>query len=448
VKHVEKRVFRAYDIRGIYPNEINEEFAKKIGKAFGTFIGKNKKIVIGSDCRLSSPSLKQNLIEGLTSTGITVIDIGIVPTPLVIFTVAYYGFDGGVQVTASHNPKEYNGFLFYGKKGIPIGQNNGLLKIKEIFEKGKFITGNGSVTKKNIFTDYKKFVLEKVDIKSSKLKVVVDAGNGVAGIVVPKILKEVGVEVFELFCELDGNFPNREPEPTPENLGTLRKKVLEINADLGLAYDGDCDRLVAIDEKGNILQPAELFGIFIKSYLEKGGKKVVHDALTSAAVDELIKKYNGLPIACRVGHVFIHSKLLEEEAVIGGEVSGHYFFKEMFGADDVIFATLKLIEYLTKSGKKLSQCYEKLSYPYETFRIKTLEERKFEFIEKLKEKFEKSGYKVDCLDGVKVIFDDGWALFRASQTEPKISIAFEAKDKESFEKIKNFVEKIVKTIPK
>jgi phosphomannomutase/phosphoglucomutase len=439
------RVFRAYDIRGIYPTQIDEGFAERVGKAFGTL--NPGRIVVGGDCRLSTPSLKQSLIRGLVSTGAEVIDIGMVPTPLVIFAIAYHGFDGGIEVTGSHNPKEYNGFLFYGRGGVPMGWGSGLERVKEVFDRENFEKGKGNVVEREVLSEYEDFVLRKLRLKPIKLKVVVDAGNGVAGIIVPRLLRELGVEVVELFCEPDGNFPNREPEPTPENLGFLKQKVLETKADLGLAYDGDVDRLVAIDENGYILQPAELFQIFIKSYLKRP-EKVVHDALSSTAVQEFVKKQGGMPVACRVGHVFIQSKLLEEGAIVGGEVSGHYFFREMFGADDAVFATLKLIEYLATEGKRLSECYERVSYPYRTFRVRTLEEKKFEFIESLKREFEEKGYEVDCLDGVKVKLKDGWALFRPSHTEPKISIAFEAKTEEAFERIKEFVEEVVKRVPR
>jgi phosphomannomutase/phosphoglucomutase len=436
-----------YDIRGIYPKEINEEFALKIGKAFGTF--NPGKIVVGRDCRLSSPSLKEKVIEGLISTGCEVIDIGVVHTPLIIFSVAYYNFDGGIQITASHNPKEWNGFLFYGKRGIPISYEKGINKIKDLFFSENFKTGKGGVVTKYVINDYKKFLLEKIKLKKPvKLKVVIDAGNGVVGPIILPIFKNLGINVVDLFCEPDGNFPNREPEPTKENLGELIKKVKEVKADLGLAFDGDGDRLVAVDEKGNLLTPTQLFGILIKAYLKGEKEKIVHDALTSKAIDELIQHYKGLPVTCRVGHVYIQEKLLSENAVLGGEVSGHYFFKEIFGADDAVFASLKLIEYLVNTGKRLSECYAEIpQYFFDSLRVKTVEEKKFEFIEKLKEEFKLKGYEIDTLDGVKVIFPYGWALFRPSHTEPKIVIAYEAKDEENFKKMKDFVNKIVERIP-
>jgi phosphomannomutase/phosphoglucomutase len=445
---ISDNVFRAYDIRGIYPKEINEEFALKIGKAFGTF--NPGKIVVGRDCRLSSPSLKEKVIEGLISTGCEVIDIGVVHTPLVIFSVAYYNFDGGIQITASHNPKEWNGFLFYGKNGVPISYEKGINKIKDLFFSENFKIGKGRVVTKDVIDDYKRFIFERIKLKTPlRLKVVIDAGNGVVGPIILPIFKTLGINVVELFCEPDGNFPNREPEPTKENLGELVRKVKEVEADLGLAFDGDGDRLVAVDEKGNILTPAQLFGILIKAYLKGKGEKVVHDALTSSAIDELIQHYKGMPVTCRVGHVYLQEKLLSENAVLGGEVSGHYFFKEIFGADDAVFASLRLIEHLINSGKKLSECYAEVPhYFFDTVRVKIVEEKKFEFIEKLKEEFKSKGYKIDTLDGVKVILPWGWALFRPSNTEPKIVISYEAKTEENFKKIKIFVNDIVEKIPK
>jgi phosphomannomutase/phosphoglucomutase len=357
---------------------------------------------------------------------------------------------GGICCHNSHNPKEWNGFLFYGKSGIPTSYEKGINKIKDLFFSEKFKTGKGRVVAKDVINDYKKFLLEKIKLKTPvKLKVVIDAGNGVVGPIILPIFKSLGINVVDLFCEPDGNFPNREPEPTKENLGELVKKVKEVKADLGLAFDGDGDRLVAVDEKGNLLTPTQLFGVLIKAYLKGKKEKVVHDALTSKAIDELIEYYRGLPIGCRVGHVYIQEKLLKENAILGGEISGHYFFREIFGADDAVFASLKLIEYLVNSGKKLSECYVGIpQYFFDTLRVKTLDEKKFEFIEKLKEEFKIAGYKIDTLDGVKVIFPYGWALFRPSHTEPKISIAYEAKNEKDFEKIKDFVNKIIEKIPK
>ncbi|MCK4453934.1 phosphomannomutase/phosphoglucomutase [Candidatus Parcubacteria bacterium] len=443
---IDPYIFRAYDIRGIYPTRINEEFAYKLGKSFATL--NPGKIVVGRDCRIGGESLKKELVKGLTESGAEVIDIGIIPTPLVIFSIGYYNFDGGISITASHNPKEYQGFLLYNKEGVGIGKENGLEEIKELIHSEKFKEGRGLVKEKTVLEDYINFISKKITLRETNKKIVIDCGNGVISTVLFGLLDGFNIKYYPLFCELDGNFPNREPEPKKDNLQDLQKKVIAQKADCGFAYDADADRIVAVDENGKILNPAQLFSILIKSYLENKKEKVIHDSLSSSAIDEIIKYYKGLPIGCRVGHVFIQKKLLESNAVIGGEISGHYFFREIFGADDAAFATLKVLEYLEKKKIKLSEAYKDVpNYYFNSMRVKTREKDKFKFIEDLTSKFKKK-YKLDCLDGVKIILKDSWALFRASNTDPKISIAYESKTKQEFKKLEKFVYKIVKRIPK
>jgi len=446
-------IFRAYDVRGIYPSKINEEIAFKIGKAFGTF--NSGKIIVGDELRLSSPSLKKELIKGLLSTGATVIDIGTVTSPIVMFATKYLKCDGGINVTASHNPKEYNGFKFYYKGGVPIDFETGLIKIQDIFEKEKFSEGKGKLIKKDIIKDYSDFILSMIKLKKSvKMKIVVDAGNGSTGKIYPKILKRLDLDIYELFCEPDGNFPNHEPNPSKtENLGQLQEKVLELGADLGFAYDGDGDRLAVVDKNGSIVYVGVIFSILINNALEKEPRaKVIYTVLDSKAIDDVIREQGGIPIVSRVGHTYITQKMIDENAVVAGEISGHYYFRETYGADDALFASLKVIETLVNFNKKISDFADKFpkyfSQVSEGLRIEIKETEKFNFIEKLKDDFENRGFNIDTIDGVKVFFDDGWALFRPSNTEPIISISYEAEDKASFERIKNFVDDIIKKIPR
>jgi phosphomannomutase/phosphoglucomutase len=444
-------VFRAYDIRGIYPEQINEDFAFKIGKAFGTF--NPRKIIVGSELRLSSPTLKKELIKGLISTGATVFDIGTVTSPIVMFATKHLGCDGGVNVSASHNPKEYNGFKFYYKNGIPIDFESGLIKIQKIFEKEKFKEGKGKLVKKDIIEDYSNFLLSKIK-KPLNLKVVYDAGNGSTGKIYPKILRKAGINVHELYCEPDGAFPNHEPNPTKiESLKDLQKKVLEVKADLGFASDGDGDRLVVVDENGKVVHTGIIFSILIESALKKEPKsKVVYTILDSKAIYDVIRRHGGKPVVCRVGHTYITQRMLDENASVAGEISGHYYFKETNGADDALFAILTLIEHLTKSNKKVSDFVKEFPKYYsqvtEGLRYEIKESEKFPFIEELKQGFKKKGYKINTLDGVKVIFDYGWALFRPSNTEPIISMSYEATTKKGFERIKKFVDDIIDKIPR
>jgi len=447
---VRKMIFKPYDVRGIYPEEINEEIAFKIGAAFGTYV--KGKIVVGHDSRLSSPSLKKALVKGLISTGANVIDIGLTTTPIVTFATRYLNCEGGVMVSASHNPKNYNGFKFYGKNGLPIGMGYGLEKIKEIFESNSFLKGKGKVIKRRILKPYSKFLLSQIKIeKAVKMKVVVDCGNGSAGIIYPKILKKIGLKVHEICCEPNGNFPNHEPDPSKEeNLEDLKEKVVKINADMGFAYDGDGDRLVVIDKNGKVVNSAVIFSILIKSALEKSpGGKIIYTVVDSRAIEEMIRKNNGIPVACRVGHTFISQKMNEENAILAGEISGHYYFKEMFGCDDALFATLKLIEYLVNSGKDLEYFDKALpKYLSKRLRYPIEESEKVSFVENLKEEFLRKKYRIDTTDGVKVIFEDAWLLVRASNTEPLIVIVYEGVNKEAFEKMESLAEEIVKKIPK
>jgi len=446
-------IFRAYDIRGIYPTEINEKIAFKIGKAFGTF--NHGKVVVGNDVRLSCPPLKEQLIKGLVSTGCDVIDIGMVATPMILFSTKHLKCDGGVMITASHNPKEFNGFKFNDGNAIPFSYESGLSEIKKIFESEKFSKGKGSVVKKNIVEDYSKFLLSQIDVAEPvDMKIVVDAGNASPGLIYPNILKKIGIDVYELYCEPDGNFPNHQPDPTKkENMIDLQKKVLEVKADLGFAYDGDGDRLGVVDRNGKIVKPNKIFALLIKQALDmKPNSKIVYDALSSMMIEDVIRKHNGIPVVCKVGHTYITQKMAEMNAVLAGELSGHYYFEETFFSDDALFACLRLIEFLTKSGKKLNDHFKDLPKYYsqvsEGMRFPIKASEKFSFIENLKEELKNKGYKIDTLDGVKIIFDDGWAMLRPSHTESKISVVYESRSEEGFNKIKEFVEKIVERIPK
>jgi phosphomannomutase/phosphoglucomutase len=446
-------IFRAYDVRGVYPTDLNEKIALKMGKAFGTL--NPGKIIVGNDVRLSSPSLKKELIKGLISTGCDVIDIGMVTTPMVIFSTKHLKCDGGVMVTASHNPKEFNGFKFNDSNAVPISYESGLNKIQEIFDEEKFSTGSGKVIKKNILKEYSEFLLNKIDMKNSvDMKIVVDAGNASPGSIYPKVLRKIGVDVHELYCEPDGNFPNHQPDPTKkENMVDLQRKVLDIGANLGFAYDGDGDRLGVVDKNGKNLEPNKIFALLIKQALEsKPNSKIVYDVLSSMMIEDIIRKHNGIPVVSKVGHTYITQRMVGENAVLAGELSGHYYFEETFCSDDALFASLKLIEFLTKSGRKLNEHFKDLPRYYsqvsEGMRVPIKESEKFSFIENLKEELRKKGYKIDTLDGVKIIFEDGWALLRSTHTESKISVVYESRSKEGFRKIEKFINDIVGRIPR
>lgn len=443
-------IFRAYDIRGIYPSQINEEFAYFLGKSIAYFLKskKRKKVVIGNDVRLSSESLKSSIAKGFLESGIDVIDVGLQTTPLVAFATIITESHLGISVTASHNPKEWNGFILNDEKGIAIGMSNGLEKIKEIFEKREFeklkTKREGKLEKFNVEEKYLEFIKKKINFESN-LTVIVDAGNGSASEILPKFLKMYNKgNNIELFCRFDGNFPNRDPEPKKENLSKLIEKVLTEKADVGFAYDGDADRIVVVDDKGNVLFSHQILSILMKSYGNKmRNKKVVVEVLTSLAAIEEIRKYKAKPIITKVGRSYIQSEMQKNKAILGAEISYHFYFRDVFYLDDVIFATLKILEVLNSSNLRLSDLVKEVPiYHYESKRIPMDDSKKFKFVENLKEEFK--DYRIEEIDGIKVWLDDeSWICIRASNTEPKISIAYESKNLKRFEELKQIAEKIV-----
>lgn len=449
------RIFKAYDIRGIYGVDFEDADARQIGQAFATI--NPGRVVIGSDARMSSPGLKRELISGLREMGVDVVDIGLCATPMIVFAIKHLKLDGGIMVTASHNPKQYNGFKFFDSSAIPVSYDSGLDKLKNVFFSRKLEPAGrqGRLEKTDIGEDYAEFLISKLNFtRPVNMKVVVDTANSSPGTIYPYVLRKAGAEVVGLFTEVDGNFPNHHPNPSrAENLVALQKRVVDEKADLGFAYDGDGDRLAVVDSNGETVYCGTVFSIFIQDCLEKKPKsKVVMTVIDSQAIDDTIKTLGGQPVVCRVGHTFISQKMITENAALAGEISGHYYFDETFKGDDALFASLKLIECMTNSGKTIKE-YESefpryFSEVSEKMRFPIKESEKFPFIEQLKNEMRSQGYDVNDIDGVKVFMEDGWALFRPSNTEPKISIAFEAQSKRGFEKVKEFVDGVIERIPK
>ena len=441
-------VFRAYDIRGIYPSELNENLAYKIGLAFGKFLGKGR-VAVGMDTRKSSPSLKGSVVRGLLESGLDVTDVGMVPTPLLYFAVAKGKMNAGAMITGSHNPKEYNGIKLCGENGVCLSYERGIGEIERMVKEGIKSEGrDGNLEEKNIENDYINFVLGKVNFEKP-LRVVIDAGNGIAGKVSSELFRKLGCEVTELYCEPDGNFPNHHPDPLiKETLRDLQAKVLETKADVGIAFDGDGDRVGFVDEKGQAFPDNMAFALIIKNVLEKHkGAKILYEVLCSKLVEDVIREMGGVPILSRVGHSYIQKIMFDENCLLGGETSGHYYFKENFSYDDGIFAAVKLAELLSRSDKTISEMGKELpSYiTSDDTRIHCPDEKKFRVVENLRERFRKEGHKIITLDGVKVVFEDknSWFIVRASNTQPALVLRWEAKDKEEFERIGDFVRKEV-----
>lgn len=442
-------IFREYDIRGVIGDDLTHESAELIGKGFASYLLKKSlnTIVIGRDCRLSSDELFINLVKGLTSSGCDVIDIGTVPSPLLYYSLFNLKVHGGVMITGSHNPPEFNGFKLCVGKDTIYGEE--IQKVLKIIQNYDFVSGKGQLTKyNNIITEYQNYILEMIKLYNRKPKVVIDAGNGTASIVAPNLLRELGAEVIPLFCEMDGNFPNHHPDPTiPNNLTSLINKVIETKADVGIGYDGDADRIGIIDELGNIIWGDKLLLIYARDLLSrKPNSKIIYEVKCSMLLEQDIRKHNGEPIMWKAGHSLIKGKMKETGASLAGEMSGHIFFAdEYFGYDDAIYASCRILQIISQSNKKISEYLSDLATTYSTpeIRINCPDEIKFQVINKLQDYFIKNNYKTITVDGVRVEFDDGWGLVRASNTQPALVLRFEAFTQERLNEIKDFIISIV-----
>ncbi|GAB5046380.1 phosphomannomutase/phosphoglucomutase [Thermodesulfovibrio sp. TK110] len=445
---MEDRIFREYDIRGIYGKDLTEDVAYLIGKAFVCLAAKElgkkpEKFSVGMDARVSSEALKNALLKGITECGIDVIDIGLCPTPLQYFSLFKLSIDGGVMITGSHNPPEFNGFkLSIGRETI-YGEK--IKELKKIIDKKEFINFNtkGRIEKYRIIDDYVNYMTDQFS-SFEGIKVVVDSGNGTAGVVAPLILKKLGAQVIELYSEPDGRFPNHHPDPVVlENLQNLIKTVIDERAHIGIGFDGDADRIGVVDEAGDIVWGDRLMIIFSKDILQKLPQaKIIGEVKCSRIMYEEIAKSGGVPIMWKTGHSLIKKKMKEEGAVLAGEMSGHIFFSDRyFGYDDAIYAALRLIEIIKKSGepygvKKLLSGVKTMQSTPE-IRIDCPDEKKFMIVEKIKEYFKQ--YECNFTDGVRVNFPKGWALIRASNTQPALVLRFEAETEDEIEEIKIIV---------
>jgi phosphomannomutase / phosphoglucomutase len=439
--------FREYDIRGKYPNVLNSETVYELGLSIGTYLGEKgaKRISIGRDCRLSSPELHDALIKGLTETGMDIVDVGLVPTPLLYFSIHHLKLDGGVQITGSHNPPDENGFKICLGTGSVYGEE--IQKIREISEAGRFKKGQGKVEDVEVITPYLAHLKNNIVPGNIKRKVVIDAGNGVGCLVATDVYKAMGVEVVEIFGAPDGNFPNHHPDPTiPENLTQLVKEVSDRSADLGIAFDGDADRIGVIDKEGNIIWGDQLMIIFSRDLLERTpGAKIIGEVKCSQTLYDDIEKHGGTPIMWKAGHSLIKSKMKEVHAAFAGEMSGHLFFADRyFGYDDAIYAGARLLEILTRKAvtvrELLSGVPEMVNTP--EIRMDCPDEKKFQAVSRLVEEFKRE-YDVIDVDGARVLFNGGWGLVRASNTQPVLVLRFEAENKTRLAEIKElFMKKV------
>ena len=439
---INNNIFREYDIRGIYNEEIDEQTAYIIGKAFGSYIkNMNEDItIIGHDNRISSPSLSISLIKGITDSGINVVDLGLVTTPMYYYARKYYKINTGIMVTASHNPTEYNGFkIAFNESGNAYGEK--IQEFKKFIDKKEFYNGMGNVIERDITEEYIKLLTENIKL-NNKLKVVVDCGNGTGSIIIKKILDKLNIEYKLIYCESDGTFPNHHPDPSvSKNMIDLVNEVKKLHYDLGIGIDGDADRVGLVDNEGIIVKTDEyLIVMYRYLYNNLKNKSALYDVKCSRSLIDELDKLGLEKTMYRTGNSYIHMMMQKGNFDFGGEYSGHIYFRDKFpGFDDGIYAGIRMIELLDNKNTTLSQELSNINKYYSTEEIKVQSDdiKKFEIVSKVKEYCKNKNYIMNEIDGVRVEFDDSWALIRVSNTTPCLTLRFEAKTEERL----NFIQK-------
>jgi phosphomannomutase / phosphoglucomutase len=445
-------IFREYDIRGIYNQEFNKDFAYLLGRAYAKFYfdrfgKKNITITVGHDARVSCAEIQESLVKGLTDSGVHVLLLGLITSPISYFTTFELPeVAGAFMITGSHNPPNYNGFKVSVGKGTIFGDD--IQEMRRIIEKNSFVDGQGSQKKYDIFPQY----LKKHEIEFGKLKdlkVVLDCGNGAGGCIVRRLFETVGLKPTILFEEPDGRFPNHHPDPTVEkNMKWLADQVKKEGATLGIGFDGDADRIGVVDHTGRMLYGDELMVLISRSVLEKNkGAKIIGDVKCSDRMYHDIENHGGVPIMWKTGHSLIKEKIKAEKAPFGGEMSGHIFFADRnHGYDDALYAGLRVCEIVAQSGKTIPELLAGMPPAFNTpeIRIDTTEEKKVKIVEALKSHFAKGGdFTANLIDGIRVSFKDGWALARSSNTQPVLVLRFESWTADGLKRIQSQFESIV-----
>lgn len=440
-------IFREYDIRGIVGDDFTLEEMERFGRGYGTYLrtAGGKRVAVGRDCRLSSPGIRDMVVKGLLGSGLDVVDVGMCPTPVLYFALRHLEVDGGLMITASHNPPQYNGFKVCVGTETIFGEQ--LQELRRTVEAGRFSSGEGKLSNYDILTPYCKHLAGNLKLERP-VRLAVDCGNGTAGLAAGHVLGALGCTPVELFTEPDGRFPNHDPDPTVlENLSKIRQVVLEEKLELGIAFDGDGDRLGVVDQRGQVIPGDMLMVIFARDILKRiPGATFIGEVKCSQRMYEDIKARGGKAVMWKTGHSLIKSKMKEEKAVLAGEMSGHLFFADRyFGYDDALYAACRLLEILSRDNKPLSSYLEDLPPAVATpeIRVACPEEKKFQVVEKVLAFFRQSHPVID-VDGARVIFPEGWGLVRASNTSPVLVLRFEAKDPEGLGRIQALVEEAVK----
>jgi phosphomannomutase/phosphoglucomutase len=443
---MDAKTFREYDIRGIVGTQITEVDVTQLGRAFGTYLVRQgkRKITMGCDIRPSSEQFREALLEGMLDTGLQVTDLGVCPTPVFYFSLRHLHAEAGIMITASHNPPHYNGFKICNGPDTIFGAE--IQQLRLIMDEGDFVRGRGSLDSYDIIPPYHKHILQDINLKRG-LRIGVDAANAVGGPVAVPLFRQLGCEVHELYCQPDETFPNHEPDPTVlENLQDLIALVKSEKLDIGVAYDGDCDRIGVIDNQGQVVFGDRLMIIFARDILSKQpGSTFISEVKCSKTLYEDIEKRGGKAIMWKTGHSLIKKKMKEVGAALAGEMSGHVFFADRyFGYDDAIYASCRLLEILDKSGKTVAELLDGIPATVVTpeIRVECPDEVKFSLVEKAKEHL-RQRYPIIDVDGVRVLFDHGWGLLRASNTQPALVLRFEAETEKQLKEYQQIVEETV-----
>ena len=437
-------IFREYDIRGIAEKDLTDPVVRHLGRAFGTYLlrREHSEIVLGRDCRLSSNRLRDRLVEGLIHAGLRIVDVGVCPTPVLYFARQKLQSQGAVMITGSHNPADYNGFKMLAGSSTLYGEE--IQKLYKLCRKQDFEVGSGTLQERPILKQYIEYLQHSLGRLERPSKIVVDCGNGTASLVAPAVYRNLGCQVVELFCDMDGRFPNHHPDPTVvSNLQDLIRAVRQEEAAVGLAFDGDGDRIGAVDDRGRIVWGDQLMVLYSRDILrQEPGATIIADVKCSQILYDEIENLGGRGIMYRTGHSLIKAKMKKEKALLAGEMSGHMFFADRyFGYDDATYAGARLLEILSHSDDQISDLLADLPQTHHTpeIRVDCPEEHKFELVSLAQDYFRRH-YRTVTVDGVRVLFEDGWGLIRASNTQPALVLRFEARSAERLEQIRDLME--------
>jgi phosphomannomutase/phosphoglucomutase len=437
-------IFRAYDVRGRVGNDINREVFRQVGRAYATLIRENsgRTVALGQDNRESSAGLKAAFTEGVRAAGVNVVDIGEVTTPMLYFATAHWGLDGGANITGSHNPVDYNGVKMVHPGAAPLSEDE-IQMLRTRIESGDLASGSGTLTSRSPRDDYFATVTRLVH-PARRLRVVADAGNGVAGLYGPELLRRIGCDVVELHCESDGSFPNHLPDPEdPANVVDLQAKVVEVGADLGVAWDGDADRVGVIDERGHRHEADLVLVLLARDLLQRHpGAKIVFDVKSSQSLVDDITRHGGVPVMWKTGHSHLKRKMRDDKILLGGEVSGHMFFAEgYYGVDDGLLAACKIVDIIAREPGPASRLFDSIEHLHATPELKALcpDDKKFALIDELAREL-KQRYQTIDIDGARVLFPEGgWGLVRASNTNPYLTLRFEGTSEEEIAAMKRVI---------